>query len=374
MLSKFDEYPIHQTPEPLLFNSTSDRNVYERCWMNGFAADGSYFFGLTMGYYPNRGILDCAFSTYTPGGLQRSVHISTRAPAHGETVAGPLRIDFVEPMRRVRVTLDDNASGLACDLTFATRTAAVLEERQVLRSGPRRTMDATRYDQFGRWSGAIVTPDGPIRVDEDLCLGIKDRSWGVRRFGEPEPAGPIQGHRPLFLWAPVFWDDHVSHAIIFDSPQGKGLVREGLEAPLYPGTDAVPGVEDGRVRHMRTVAHRVDYLPGTRFARHAEIDLVGEDGGVRTIALEPVLRFQQKGIGYGHSRWTHGLWRGDLSIEHEAFDPLTLDPLALDNIHVQQVVRASDGGGRTGVGILEQFVLGAYAPSGFEDLLAAAGR
>ena len=374
MLSKYDEFPIHQTSEPLMFNSASDRNVYERCWFNGFAADGSYFFGLTMGYYPNRGILDCAFSTYLPGGLQRSVHISARAPAHGETVCGPLRIEFVEPMRRVRVTLDDNASGLACDLTFATRSAAVLEERQIIRSGPRRTMDATRYDQFGRWSGAVATPDGPIAVDEELCLGIKDRSWGVRRYGEPEPTGPILGHRPLFLWTPVFWDDHVSHAIIFDSPEGDALVREGLEAPLYPSTDAVPGIEDGQVRHMRTVSHRVEYAPGTRFARYAEIDLVGEDGGVRTIALDPVLRFQQKGIGYGHARWTHGLWRGDLSIEHESFDPLTLDPLALDNIHVQQVVRASDGSGRTGVGILEQFVLGAYAPYGFDDLLAGVAR
>lgn len=373
MLSKFDEYPIHQTSEPLLFNSASDRNVYERCWFNGFARDGSYFFGLTMGYYPNRGIIDGAFSVYRPGSLQRSVHISARAPAHGETVAGPLRIDFVEPMRRVRVTLDDNDGGMACDLTFSTRSAAVLEQRQVLRSGPRRTMDATRYDQFGRWSGTIATPAGAIPVDEALCLGVKDRSWGVRRFGEPEPAGPILGHRPLFLWAPVFWDDHVSHAIIFDDAAGKGLVREGLEAPIYADTDAVPGIEDGRVRRMRTVAHRVEYLPDTRFARRAEIDLVGEDG-VRTITLEPMLRFQQKGIGYGHPRFAHGLWRGDLSVEHEAFDPLTLDPLALDNIHIQQVVRASDNSGRHGVGILEQFILGGYAPYDFEDLLGNARR
>ena len=323
-----------------------------------------------MGCYPNRGIIDCGFSTYQPGGLQRSVHISARAPAHGETVAGPLRIEFVEPMRRVRVTLDDNASGLSCDLTFSTRSAAVLEERQILRSGPRRTMDSTRYDQFGRWSGSIGTPDGAIVVDEDLCLGIKDRSWGVRRFGEPEPSGPILGHRPLFLWVPIFWDDHISHAIIFEDATGKGLVREGLEAPLYATTEDVPGIEDGRVRHMRTVAQRLEYVHGTRFMRKAEIDLVGQDGSVRTIVLDPMLRFQQKGIGYGHSRWTHGLWRGDLSVEHEAFDPLTLDPLALDNIHVQQVVRATDGSGRSGVGILEQFILGAYAPYGFEDLLA----
>lgn len=374
MLSKFDEFPIHQTPEPLQFNETGDRNVYERCWFSGFARDGSYFFGLTLGYYPNRGIMDCAFSTYVPGGLQRSVHISGRAPAHGETQIGPMRIEFVEPMRRVKVTLDDNDSGLSCELTFATRSAAVLEQRQILRSGPRRTMDATRYDQFGGWTGTIRTPDGTIQVEDDLCLGIKDRSWGVRRFGEPEPAGPILGHRPLFLWTPIFWDDHISHAIMFDNAEGKGLVREGLEAPLYSSTEAVPGIEDDAVRHMRTVAHRVEYEPGTRWARKAQIDMIPFEGEVRTIELEPILRFQQKGIGYGHSRWTHGLWRGDLSIEHESFDPLELDPAGLDNVHVQQVVRASDNQGRSGTGILEQFILGAYEPYGFDDLLAKAGR
>jgi hypothetical protein len=43
MLSRFDEYPIHQTPEPLAHNVTGDRNVYDRSWFNGFATDGSFF-------------------------------------------------------------------------------------------------------------------------------------------------------------------------------------------------------------------------------------------------------------------------------------------------------------------------------------------
>ena len=30
MLSKFDDYPIHQTPEPIAIPSSSDRNVYDR--------------------------------------------------------------------------------------------------------------------------------------------------------------------------------------------------------------------------------------------------------------------------------------------------------------------------------------------------------
>ena len=372
MLSQFDEYPIHQTAEPISFHSSSDRNVYDRSWFNGFASDGSYFFGLTMGVYPNRGILDCGFSVLAAGGRQHCLHVSRRAPSdRGETAAGPISIEVLEPMRRIRVRIAENDSGITADLTFSTRSAAVREARQTLWSGTRRTMDATRYDQFGRWNGTIRSTDGEIAVDDRVCLGIKDRSWGVRRYGEPEPAGPLGTHRPLFLWAPVFWSDHVTHAIFFDDKDGRPLVREGIEAPLYPTTDAVPGIEDGRDRRMATARHRVKYRPGTRLAAYAEVDLVGHDDITRTMQLKPMLKFQQKGIGYGHPKWGHGLWRGDLSVEHECFDPEALDPLAMENIHVQQVVRASDGR-REGVGILEQFIIGPYAPAGFEAMLDGA--
>ena len=191
MLSQFDEYPIHQTPEPISYNASSDRNVYERHWFNGFAMDGRYFFGMTLGVYANRGIIDCAFSVLEQGGLQHCVHASRRLPGDlaNELGAGPVRLEIVEPMRRVRLRVEDNASGMACDLVFSTRSGAVREPRQTLWSGTRRTMDATRYDQFGRWQGWIRHPGGRIEVDESLCLGIKDRSWGLRRYGEPEPAG-----------------------------------------------------------------------------------------------------------------------------------------------------------------------------------------
>ena len=122
---------------------------------------------------------------------------------------------------------------------------------------------------------------------------------------------------------------------------------------------------------MATARHQVRYRSGTRYASSAEIDLIEHDGSIRTMRLEPILRFQQKGIGYGHPKWGHGLWRGDLSLEHESFDPDDIDPLAMENVHVQQVVRASDGD-REGIGILEQFIIGPYAPAGFEEMLDGA--
>ena len=132
MLTKFDDYPIHQTPEPIAHAASTDRNVYDRYWFNGYADDGEFYFGIGLGYYPNRGIMDCGFSIVRDG-VQHSFHASRRAPSEPtETRVGPFRIEILEPMRSIRVTLDENETGIDCDLHFLARTACVEEGRQTL--------------------------------------------------------------------------------------------------------------------------------------------------------------------------------------------------------------------------------------------------
>ncbi len=373
MLNKLDDFPVHQTPEPLAYPATSDRNAYDRTWFNGYAQDGSYYFGLGLAVYPHRGILDCAFSVVKPNSRQYCFFASRRAPAERtEMRAGPFRLDVIEPMRRTRVVLEKNSSGITCDLTFSARSASIQEKRQTLWSGTRRAMDATRFDQFGRWSGVIRYPEGEIQVADQVCRGTKDRSWGVRAVGEREVGGAPQAQGgAFFLWAPLFWDDHITHAIFFDGPRGEALIREGIIAPLYASEAEVPGVEDGRDERMATARHRIKYVPGTRLARSAEIDLIDLNGATRTLSLDPILKFQMKGIGYSHPQWGHGMWKGELEIGSDSFDPQKLNMLAPENVHVQQVVRASDGR-RTGIGVLEHVCFGPYTPAGFAEFLDGA--
>ena len=367
-MDRLDDYPVHQTPEPLAQPATSDRNFYDRTWFNGYAPDGSWFFALTMAVYPHLGVLDCAFSAVRPGGRQHCFFASRRAPAERtEMCAGPMRIEVVEPLRRTRVVLDDNDSGLGCELEFSARTGAIQEGRQTLWQGARRWMDATRFDQFGAWSGTVRTPEGEIAVDAAACRGTKDRSWGVRPVGLPESQGaPIVPTGIFFLWAPLFWDDHVSHAIFFDGPRGEPLFREALTAPLFASVDALPNGVDAVVEPMAGAVHRVAYHAGTRLARQAEIELRGLGGERREISLTPMLRFQMKGLGYSHPQWRHGVWHDELALGQESFDPEALDLLAFENVHVQQVVRARERGAE-GVGVLEHAVMGPYAPAGFRS-------
>lgn len=375
MLNNLDDYPVHQTTEPLAHPVSGDRNVYDRTWFNGYSEDGSWYFGIGMAIYPLRGVLDCAFSVVRKDGLQHCFYGSRRAPEERTDMScGPFRIEVLEPMRKMRVVLEDNDSGLSCDIVFSARTAPMEEAHQTLWRGARRIMDATRFDQFGYWDGTVGTPEGVIEVNGADCRGTKDRSWGVRGVGEPESGGaPAAPGSFFFLWAPLFWDDHVSHAIFFDGAKGEPLVREGIEAPLFAGPDQVPATVDANDERMATARHRVSYEPGTRLASGAEIDLERVDGSNRTIMLEPVLKFQMKGLGYMHPDWKQGAWQGELATGHESFDPRQLDPLAPENLHVQQVVRASDGQ-QQGIGVLEQVCIGPYAPAGFTEFLDGAAH
>ena len=151
MLDRFDDYPIHQVPEPVRHTGSSDRNHYDRYFFNGYTRDGSVFFAVAVGLYPNRQVMDASVSMLR-GGRQYALHASRLAPPErGELRVGPISIEVLEPMRTLRVRVQPNEHGLEGDLTFRARTSAVEEPRFVNRVDGRVVMDSTRFAQFGCW-------------------------------------------------------------------------------------------------------------------------------------------------------------------------------------------------------------------------------
>ena len=373
MLSRFDDYPIHQTPEPLAQAASSDRNVYDRYWFNGLDRDGEFYFGIAMGLYPNRGILDCAFSIVRDG-EQHSFHASRRAPRDpSETVVGPFRIEVIEPMRRVRVVLEENETAISCDLRFTARTACVEEGRQTIRRAGRIFMDATRFAQYGCWEGHVSYAGKTLNIDPSRVYATKDRSWGIRPVGEPDTGGAPVYELPqvFFLWSPIHWSNRCTHFGVFENAEGQRWHFDGSVMPAYDSPDRIPSVEDPGTRRMVSGDHRITYVPQTRRAQSCAITMNGADGERFEISLEPIMCFQMKGIGYSHQQWGHGCWKGELAIGGESWRSADLDPLAFDNLHIQQLMRARMGK-EVGIGALEQFCLGPHRPSGFEEVLDGA--
>ncbi len=351
MLIDQDDYPLHQTPQPLAHVMNGHPNAYDRFWFNGY--NEGNFFAVALGLYPNRGVIDAAFSI-SNGETQRSVFAGDRLHER-PTAVGPIEIEIIEPMRRNRIVVNAPEQGVRADVEFVRRTAPVEEPRQIMADGERVFMDVTRATQMGTWHGWIETPDG--RIDVDGFMGTKDRSWGIRPVGEALPGAPSSRAPQLcFHWAQINWDDGALHYMSFDNEAGRALVRSAHRVPL-----------DGDGASTSCAAQlSISPRGGTRQASHATL-LMGDD---RT-ALTPLFTFHMRGAGYSHPRFAHGRWHDGAFVEGEVLNVASLDPLEYSNIHVQQLVRA-ERDGAVGLGVLESLIIGPYEPMGLTSLLDGA--
>lgn len=363
MLTPFDDYPIHQTPEPIAHPFSGDRNHYDRYFFNGFDRDGGLFFAAAMGLYPNRQVIDAALSVVVDG-VQHAVFASGRIPLdRTRTRIGPLAVEVVEPLRVLRVTADAESLGIEADVTFTARTQAIEEPRSRSIDGTTLRSDVTRLTQWGAWQGTVRAGGTSFTVEPGRVLGIRDRSWGVRGVGEPPGGAPRPGGSFFWLWAPLHFEDHCTHLALNDDSQGRHIYQSASIIPVL-GLGDPPFGQPERVEHMREVDVQIAWQPGARRARTAALTMRPWRGEPETIELTPLLTFQMLGIGYLNPEWGHGLWKGEETTGSATYKLAELDPLAPHHLHVQQVVRATHAG-QQGIGVLEQLVLGPHAPSGF---------
>jgi hypothetical protein len=372
MISNFDDYPIHQTCEPVTQPVSSDRNYYDRYWFNGFDKQGRFYIGAALGLYPNRQVMDAAFSLLVDG-RQYSFHASRRAsPERSELRVGPFTLEVMRPMRAIRLHLAPNSTGIECDLVFQARTTPYEEPRSVLRADGRVMLDTSRFAQFGTWQGYARSADAQIELRHEEVVGTRDRSWGIRPVGEPERGATPRSEPGIFwIWSVNHFDDVCTHYETFEDHDGRPILSSGALLPTYTSAEQIPPGVDPRVSEMASTALAINWQKGARWSRAAKLELTSRTGEKHLMTLEPLLRFHLKGIGYQHPEWGHGFWKGEEAIGGESWKVDELDPLAYENLHVQQVCRVRMGE-RVGIGALEQLVLGSHRPSGFKSFLDGA--
>jgi hypothetical protein len=367
MLTKADDFPIHQTPDVIAF-SGSDRNFYDRYFFNGYGPDGEDFFALSFGVYPVANVADAHFGVIR-GDVEHCLHASRMLDMERlDLVVGPITIEVIEPLKRLRLVIDAPAQGMFADLVFEGRAFPLQEPRFIQRIGPRVMSDYTRMTQNGRWTGWIEV-DGDRRVLAPGAMGSRDRSWGVRPIGgvrevpimpKPVPAAI------LWRWCPTNFADfslffHIQHDL-------RGGYCTSMAAMISDGGTAESFSHSGEAEITTPLQ------PGTRFATSATLVVRGLANADITVAYEPVgHRFFMRGIGYFHPDWPHGLYKGVLVVEREDIVLTQIDPLSPANAHIQAVARAtlhSPGQpDRSGIGVIEQIILGPYAPLGFTGIM-----
>ncbi len=368
MLSAGDEYPIHQTPEPVAY-AGSDRNFYDRYFFNGYNADGSVFFAAAMGVYPHLNIMDCAVSVLKDG-VQTSVHLSRPLGMERmDTRVGGFSVAVLEPMKRIALKLEET-EGLAADLTFEGRAFPIEEPRFTYRQGPRMLIDCTRMTQNGRWSGTLRIDGEDIAVDGRSWQGTRDRSWGVRPIGAPDPQPLTPARMPQFywIWTPLNFEDRSVYFHVNDDETGESW---NTRAKIVPD-----GAAHGEEAEMAACRADVAFTPGTRRAAAASLTFTDRQGRGMGVDIAPKSTFLMKGIGYGHPVHRHGAYHGEqLATAREVLWPGEADWQQPDNLHIQAIsdVTLTDEDGRQhrGIGTFEQLFLGPHAPSGWNSLLDA---
>ena len=232
------------------------------------------------------------------------------------------------------------------------------------------SIETTRFNQFGKWTGSITVAGETIVIDTDPFWGTKDRSWGIRPIGEPiarKPSYPPKGLK--FFWAPIHWENHATHMSVFEGDAGQRWHWDGFRLPAYPTPEKIPGVEDvGGIERALSVDHDFRWREGTRRVSGGTISMNVSDSDPLVMEIKPLLTVQMKGLGYGHPKWGHGRWHGEFVCDSEKWSLKDINPLAKENIHVQEVISVCCGDQR-GIGVLEQLVFGTYPKYGFSNFL-----
>ncbi|MCU1377384.1 MAG: hypothetical protein JWN29_367, partial [Acidimicrobiales bacterium] len=326
-----------------------------------YEQDGEFFLGGAMGHYPNRGVIDAAFSVVHDG-VEHSVFASGAMPTDRSTVIGPLRIEVVEPLRAIRYIVGPNDTGLEADVTFRARTEAIEEPRQQIVRNNVPMMDYTRLTQWGTWEGTITLPTGvTLTVDPARTYATRDRSWGVRGVGQQAPTNFSSSAMQVFwLWAPLNFDDCCTHLALFERADGERWLEQALIVPLLPDTS--------EPEHLARSEYRIEWMPGRREMASASLVLNKKDGTAIPITFEKLYTFRMRGIGYMHPQFSHGSNHGELEVGGESLKLDDFDPLDPASIHIQTLCKVRMGD-KVGTGVLEQLAFGPHEPTGLTGIL-----
>ena len=359
MLTKADDYPIHQTPEPIAYSGT-DRNFYDRYFFNGYTPDGGLFFAAAFGVYPHLNIADAHFAVVIER-VEYCLHASR--VLHMERMdlrVGPIAIEVIEPLQTLKLIVA-LSNGIAAEIVFEGRTFPIEEPRFIRRNGPRAFMDYTRLTQNVRATGWIEI-DGVRHDLGSATVGTRDRSWGVRPIGAPDmqPVVPPTMTGFFWQWTPLNFADRSVFFHVNADPEGRAWNTRAVMVPDGAGAE---GGYHSDLPQMTDVT----LSQGTRHASSGTL-IIPLAKGEAKISFEPFLTFLMRGIGYASADWRHGGYKGELVVERQDIDLAATDMGSMENLHIQALSRVTltlpDHEPMAGMGVFEQLIAGPYAPYG----------
>lgn len=317
MLLGADEYPLHQITETFAGVAGSDPQWNDGHYVCVADAGGNISLTSNVRLYQNNDVLD-GFVCLRHRGRQHNVRLSRRLRPHMEHLGvGPLRLEIVEPMQVVRLVLDDNASGVALDLTCHSTVVPYEDPVEIVRVEGRLLSERLTYELVGGCEGWVTVDGARYELEPGTASFFRNHSWGYqggrggpRLYGAPRPGG---GRRPagMRLWVLFRMPDHGGYYQLHDAPSGRRSMGRGA---ILLADRTVPIVD---------VQHDLQFYEGGRRLRSGTFALTDDDGVERSYELSDLGWVYCQGGGYfgGYNDGLgQGVYRGDYHEEGEVWD------------------------------------------------------
>src|SRR5271155_831193 len=108
-LTRYDDYPVHQAPYPFSYIPATDAAWDEGYYFGVFDVELGLYLMTGMRINPNSDMLG-AHAGISVRGVERTLRLSREWRKNCDTHIGPLRYEFVEPFRDIRLSLGENPS------------------------------------------------------------------------------------------------------------------------------------------------------------------------------------------------------------------------------------------------------------------------
>jgi hypothetical protein len=228
---------------------------------------------------------------------------------------GPLRVELVEPMKVLRMVLDDNdvldGPGISLDVTCHTTAGPHLDPIETTRIDGRLISERATYEVTGGCSG-WVSVDGR-RIELASASFFRNHSWGYQPGrGGARSGAPAGGPRRLpgvRQWMLFHMPDHGGY--YFSDPRPRAASAKGVI------------MFRDRSSTVQSIAHDLQFYEGGRRLRSGAFELTDEGGVVHAYEVDDLGWVYCQGGGYFggfDDGLGQGVYRGDYHEEGEVWD------------------------------------------------------
>lgn len=227
--TKLDERFIHQIPEP--FPNTA---MYHHDWreslfhhMHPRDRPGDVVI-LTLAHFPARELMDSLQLGRVGDTPTFALHERTVDGDQDDFKVGPVTIDVEEPLKRIRLRVDECAAApVAMDLTFTARTQPYCLRRGTMKAGHDLVWDQSHMFQSGRFDGWYRHEGKTYEVID--WVGQRDHSWGIR----------THDRCPCWIWLAIQLPEGMLAVWHWEYPNGAIVASDGCFAPA-DGSTPIP--------------------------------------------------------------------------------------------------------------------------------------